>query len=91
MRRWSRGFLGLMLALFALDLWHFVRDRELHDLLAAIGFAMMAWGFWRNPRGFRDAHGQDLTDDPGAARVSMAGAFLVVAAMALQLVMAFQR
>ena len=89
MTRWNRIFLVVMLLLVVANVVEFVRARALHDLLAAAGFALMAWGFWRNPRGFRDAHGNDVTVDRRAARLSLVGAGVVAAAMLLQLVAGF--
>ncbi len=91
MKRWRNALLILMLLLLTVNLVDLARERKPDDLLAAIGFAMIAWGLWRNPRGFRDAYGNDLTDDSRAAKLSMAGAIMVAASMVLGLVMAIQR
>lgn len=88
MRKFSRFMLVLAVLLAAYNTFDFVRGRAPDDLLAAAGFALMAWGFWRNPRGFRDEHGNDVADDPRAVRVAMIGAGLIVASLLLPLALA---
>lgn len=91
MRKFSRFMLVLAVVLAAYNAFDFIRARQPDDLLAAAGFAAMAWGFWRNPRGFRDDHGNDVADDPRAVRVAMIGAGLVGASLLLPLALALAR
>ncbi len=73
-----RVFFVVMLLLCVYNLAAFARGGAPSDAIAALGFGMMAWLWWRNPRGIKDEYGVDHTQDRRALKVGIVGAALII-------------
>ena len=81
----ARVFLVVAIALCAVNLADFAfYERRPTDLVVAAGFALMAYGTYRNGNRSRPEHAHDRTFDTKAQYGTVAGIVLVVGAIAAQ-------
>ena len=86
MGKWNKVMIAVMALLSGIHLFDFYKSHEIFHIVAAVGFALMAYAAFKNPNGYKDASGQLVVKDKLAWNLGITGAVLVVVYFALRFI-----